>query len=180
MSTRFYIAAPIFTDAQLHVVCDIKEIIEDRKHDVFSPWHNSREIWKGRAPADCTPEEREQVLNDNINYLDWCSFLVSWVGGYEQGYTDPGVIWEMGYAKCLKNHREKLVIAGWPHTIAYIHDDDVRKGMNLMLAGTVDFVAVGISEMMSVIDIITNETLEALAPTYSPTRLPQEQAAIQE
>lgn len=124
---NIYIAAPIFTPEQVEVVELIKNAAEYNDQTVFSPYHNSQDIFNGRAPKDCTPEERAQVLNDNITNLDWCDVLFAWVGGMG-GFTDPGVIWEMGYAHAARKF-----------TVAYVDPelDANRKSMNLMLAGTV-------------------------------------------
>lgn len=138
---KVYLAAPIFTPPQLKVVERIYKILVDRKFMVFSPYHNSQEIWQGRAPKDCTPEERGRVLTDNINGLDWCDILLCWVGGMG-GFTDPGVVWEMGYAHRVSRQRNGGLL-----TLAYIDDTDKRSNMNLMLAGTVDAVAKGFEEL---------------------------------
>lgn len=136
---RFYIAAPIFTPPQIEVVEMIKDRIEHqgRGHIIFSPYHNSQEIFAGRKPAQCSKEERAKVLDDNIASLDYCDVLLAWVGGMG-GFTDPGVVWEMGY--CHRRVRENGML---PTTIAYIDDTDARPSMNLMLAGTVDAVVIG-------------------------------------
>lgn len=127
---KIYLAAPIFNPEQLAVVRLLKSVCEDYSHEVFSPYHNSQDIWQGRAPKDCTPEERAQVLEDNIKHIDWCDILLAWVGGMG-GFTDPGVVWEMGYAYGQAKF-----------TLAYIDEemDRERMSMNLMLSGTIDSV----------------------------------------
>jgi len=61
-----YLAAPIFTPEQLRVVESLKNDAEGHGHIVFSPYHNSSDIFQGRKPRDCSPEERSRVLADNI------------------------------------------------------------------------------------------------------------------
>lgn len=137
---KAYIAAPIFNPDQLKVVGEIYGLLLRNGFDPFSPYEASRPIWNGRAPKDCTAEERRQVLNQNIDNLH-CDLVVSWVGGSPR--TDVGVAWEMGYAHCLS-----LCPRGArPYTVAYIDDTDARQDMNLMLAETVDWLAVGLHDL---------------------------------
>lgn len=165
---RYYIAAPIFNSHQLKVVNDIKEMIEKDTlgpSEVFSPYHASREVWKGRAPKDCTPEERKRVLDGNIVNLHWCDVLVAWVGGTESGKTDTGVVWEMGYAEALQSysHRKES-----PFTLAFIHPDDLRSEMNLMLAGTVDAVAHGLDALRDALQLLNYGAETRVREKYHP------------
>lgn len=139
---KAYIAAPIFNPHQLSVVGGITNLLETAGIEFFSPYEASQAIWNGRAPKDCSPEERAQVLQGNIDNLN-CDLLVAWVGGTENGKTDTGVVWEMGYANAL----------GVP-TLAFIHEHDVRDNMNLMLAGTVDGVVKGYEELDKALRLI--------------------------
>jgi hypothetical protein len=155
---KAYIAAPIFNDHQRNVVDQIKEILESRGLEVFSPYHVSQEIFKGRKPADCPPEDRRKVLQGNILGIVDCRLMVAWVGGNSSGHDqsgkpssiDTGVVWEMGYAARMSSTPAAF---GLPPddeglvTLAYIHDDDERQSMNLMLAGTVDGVAKGMQDL---------------------------------
>jgi hypothetical protein len=167
---RFYIAAPIFTPAQLEVVERIKDLLEQKAHEVFSPYHASRDIWAGRAPKDCSPEERKQVVDQNIDNLRWCDILLAWVGGNEAGFTDAGVIWEMGYAKAILWHNGEAQDEDWPQTIAYIDDSDVRKSMNLMLAGTVDAVAIGYQQLIDLLSLIHKNEWPVIYSNWSPEK----------
>jgi len=160
---KIYIAAPIFNDAQRAVVSQIKDEAEFYGHRTFSPYHNSRDIWRGRAPKDCSPEERAQVLSDNIVNIDWCNVLLAWVGGMG-GYTDPGVVWEMGYA----HKAEKF-------TLAYLDDSDERQSMNLMLAGTIDALVVGRYELQRALQLGSRKKIRA---QFTTERLEQEREPI--
>jgi nucleoside 2-deoxyribosyltransferase len=160
-----YLAAPIFTKPQLEVVHAIRGTILREFPDahLFSPYHNSQEIFAGRKPQECTAEERARVLDDNIAYLDVCDLLFAWVGGMG-GFTDPGVVWEMGYV-----HARKRNSGSFPYTIAYIDDTDARPSMNLMLAGTVDAVVRGHADMRNVFwhlgtGIVMDRITESFAP----------------
>lgn len=165
-----YLAAPIFNEEQLEVVSHLHSMLTSHGCEVFSPYAASREIWKGRAPKDCTPDERAQVLRGNVEHLRWCNLLVAWLGGTDNGKTDTGVVWEMGYAGALSQtpamyegrplhggegkHRfewddnepeREVYVPGTPFTLGYVHPTDKRQGkdVNLMLAGTMDAVVCG-------------------------------------
>lgn len=130
---KVYIAAPLFNTKQREVISMLEHSCVGLGHEIFSPYRNSKEIFQGRAPKDCLPYERRQVIEDNVSNLSWCDILLAWVGGMG-GFTDPGVVWEMGYAK-----------AKGKTTIAYIDPDldTDRQGMNLMLSATIDMVVQG-------------------------------------
>ena len=141
---KLYLAAPIFNPHQLEIVERIKKCAEGEGHEVFSPYHESRGIWKGRAPKDCSANERRSVVHQNVRRLDWAEVVFAWVGGYEGGFTDPGVLWELGYAGCRSGVPAiETQHARVPFSVGYIDDTDTRRGMNLMLAGTLDYGLLG-------------------------------------
>lgn len=143
-----YLAAPIFNPHQLEVVSMMKREIEEADHAVFSPYHESRDIWNGRAPKDCTPAERRSVVFQNVRRLDWAHCVLAWVGGYPEGFTDPGVLWELGYAGCRSGVPAiETSLPRVPFSVGFIHDSDTRRGMNLMLAGTLDYGVKGEGEL---------------------------------
>lgn len=151
---KAYIAAPIFNDHQRAVVDEIDGLLVSAGIEVFSPYRNSQEIFQGRKPADCPPEDRRAVLVGNVVNLEDSNLVIAWVGGKSAGHDqtgkpssiDTGVVWEMGYFAALAETPAafQLPPAANRFTLAYIHDDDERQDMNLMLAGTVDGVARGI------------------------------------
>lgn len=154
---KAYIAAPIFNDHQRGVVDEIKEVLEEANFDVFSPYHHSQSIFKGRKPADCSPGERRQVLIGNIENISECPLMVAWVGGNsvsddqsgKPSRTDTGVVWELGFMASLSG--APTAFGNPPNdnrlTIAYIDPSDGQQSMNLMLAGTVDAVTIGILDL---------------------------------
>lgn len=148
---KCYLAAPIFNKKQLAVVSNITMTLKLLEFQYFSPYEASNSIWKGRAPKDCTSEERSQVLLGNIEHLVWADLLIACVGLTEDGKTDTGVTWEMGYFNALNLQANELVRQGihapQNFTLAYIDPDDERQHMNLMLAGTVDAVAWGPAQL---------------------------------
>lgn len=161
---KVYLAAPIFTPQQLEVVEFLKGQLEQREFEVFSPYHNSQAIWAGRAPKDCSPEERAQVLQDNITHLD-CELLLCWVGGMG-GFTDPGVVWEMGYCKAIDNFHKGVF------QLAYIDDTDERPTMNLMLAGTIDAAVRGRDKLGNALDMLKKvDGMMEVSAIYNPDHL---------
>ena len=161
MMKKLYLAAPIFTPKQLEVVERLKITAEDYGHEVFSPYHNSQGIFKGRPPMECTAEERRSVIDDNIRYLDWCDGLLAWVGGMG-GFTDPGVIWEMGFAF----HAGKFCVAYIDPVV-----DAERQSMNLMLSATIDAVTkdqVGLSHALS---LLVQDDISSLHSIYGPKKV---------
>lgn len=167
---KAYIAAPIFTANQLAVVEGIKSLLEVYGYDVFSPYHASREIWKGRAPRDCAPEERAAVLDGNVENLNRpTNLLLAWVGGGD--HIDTGVAWEMGYFHNRTVRGDYGDTTPKPFTIAYIDPMDPRQTMNLMLAGTVGAMARGGTELRTAIELHSRRQLETLENVFRPDRL---------
>lgn len=158
---KCYIAAPIFNKNQLQVVNSIHMMLKLLEYEIFSPYHASREIWKGRAPKDCSQEERDQVLRGNIDNLHWAELLLCWVGGTEDGRTDTGVVWEMGYFNALSDWRIRAAPEGMQgFTLAYIDPTDKRHNMNLMLAGTVSAVCYGQAQLHRALEMLRQDQQE--------------------
>ncbi len=140
--TNVYLAAPIFSEHHKEVVFAQYDYLVENDHafEVFSPWHESQPIWQGRAPNDCSPEDRRTVFNGNVDNVHWAHLLSAWVGGSEDGKPDVGVIFEMGHAY------------GSVPILAYIDQGDSRQNMNLMLSEAVDGVAKGFDEWKAAIN----------------------------
>lgn len=178
---KAYIAAPIFNDHQRMVVDEIKALLEHWGMDVFSPYHHSKAIFKGRKPSDCTEQERKQVLIGNIEGLVECELLLAWVGGGSSGHDqsgkpssiDTGVVWEMGYFACRSGAPAAGGHSPNPHgvTLAYIHEGDERQSMNLMLAGTVDAVAKGSDALADAIAALITEGANVMASQFNPVEV---------
>lgn len=166
---RAYLAAPIFNKNQLNVVASITQLCIMHDFKYFSPYEASQSIWKGRAPKDCSQEERDLVLRGNIVNLAWADTLVAWVGmgpNSGEGRTDTGVVWEMGYFKSIADHSPQRQA----FTLAYIHPNDTRQHMNLMLAGTVDAVAYGQAQLSRGLDLLSRELLDACREELHPDK----------
>ncbi len=178
MSMKVYIAAPIFTAYQLGVVQGIKDLLEDLKYEVFSPYHASRPIWKGRAPKECSEAERRQVLLGNVNNLNRPThLLVAWVGGSRHSRsTDNGVAWEMGYFHNRVTRGDYGTEGPPPLTLAYIDPMDARQDMNLMLAGTVEAVARGGTELSRALALHSTGRYAKMTAEFRPDRHIQQEA----
>ena len=165
--SRVYIAAPIFRPGHLAVVAKITALLKMHELDYFSPYEASRGVWQGRAPVDCTQAERDEVLGGNIENLHTCDILLAWTGGHihpMQG-TDTGVVWEMGYFKALNEPMRNRNF-----TLAYIHPNDIKQRMNLMLAGTVDAVAYGQSELSQALALLKLEKTVTCKVEFNPIK----------
>lgn len=184
--------APIFNEAQLQLVERMKATLEAFGFGVFSPYHASREIWAGRKPSDCSPEERHEVLLGNVVNLDDAQLCIAVLGMTDldvpkdqvdpkvHGKTDTGVAWEMGYAtsrngattvrgvKSLDQINEFMIPE--PCVLGYVDPADVRQGkdVNLMLAGTLDAAVRGMAQFKRAVELYANHDPRAMFEYADP------------
>jgi hypothetical protein len=144
MIERAYLAAALFTPAQIRVNARIAAIVNAVGMYPFVPSEMSAPIWKGRAPRDCTPAERAMVVQKNKNGMRECRVMIARVSG-ETKEVDTGVSWEMGYFQCLAEMEEGYIEPDPPlrTLIAYIEPSDRAQSLNLMLAETVHAACYG-------------------------------------
>lgn len=161
-----YIAAPIFTENQLRVVSTIGRMLNLQGFEYFSPYEESRSIWNGRAPRDCTAAERKRVIQGNVRGLVGADVLVAWVGGSPK--TDTGVVFEMGYFYALTEyeHDDRRRF-----TLAYVHPLDPQQHMNLMLAETVDAVAYGHAQLSHALELLRHDKPNECRIDFHPSKL---------
>lgn len=159
-----YLGAPLFTPVQRQVLDHLTELFEKAGYIVFSPLEESKPIWKGRAPAACSPEDRRAVVESNYRGIGQCDIMFAWLGGWnpaasilksgmidvtdQEDYDnlqkmspalpDVGVVWELGYAFAI----DKPILG-------YLHDGEEERNFNLMLSETMDGVARGSEQLMS-------------------------------
>lgn len=126
---KIYLAGPLFTPYQQRTLDNVYGDLRRVGARVFSPYHNSQAIWKGRAPKDCSPEDRRIVLEQNMSNLN-CAAVFAWLRGTPGEFTDQGTVWEMGYAECLA-----VPVVGW------VRRDESLKNVNLMIAANLLAVA---------------------------------------
>ncbi len=77
-----YCGAPLFSPHHRKVLDQLTEIFEYVGYEVFSPLEESKHIWNGRAPKDCSPEERCQVVNMNYRGIRQSDLVFVWLGGW--------------------------------------------------------------------------------------------------
>lgn len=178
--------APIFNEAQLRLVERMKSTLEAFGFRVFSPYHASREIWAGRKPSECSPEERHAVLLGNVVNLDDTELAVAVLGMTDldvpkdqvdpkvHGKTDTGVAWEMGYATSLNGavrvKGQSNPVYAEPFVLGYVDPADVRQGkdVNLMLAGTLDAAVRGMRQFRRAVELYANHNPKAMAEFAEP------------
>jgi hypothetical protein len=168
---KAYIAAPIFTPEQLDVVSKLSSCVPDH-WEIFSPYEASREIWKGRRPADCSPKERLKVTRQNYENVADSDVIICWLNGrHPDGRADTGVTWEMGfgYAVSFLQHRPEPVQIGFLHNWFAMPKD-----LNLMLTGTLDALVDTYAKLQIALDFLDNET--TVTPRCLPAR-PRRRAA---
>src|ERR1700752_3667496 len=96
MKEKAYVAAALFTPAQIRVNSRIAAIVREIDMEPVLPSEVSASVWKRRAPRDCKSEERHQVVDMNIEGMHESRIMIARVSG-DTKEVDTGVAWEMGY-----------------------------------------------------------------------------------
>lgn len=88
---RIYLAAPFFNETELERVGKVKEILDSKGLDVFSPKKQQhKELEFG------SKEWIKTVFNNDVSHIDWCDIVVAIISN--GNYDDGGTAWELGYA----------------------------------------------------------------------------------
>ena len=88
---KVYLASPFFDDAELERVDKVKEILDLKGLDVFSPKeHQNEHLEFGSI------EWRKATFENDIKHIDWCDVVVAII--CKGNYDDSGTAWELGYA----------------------------------------------------------------------------------
>lgn len=88
---KIYLASPFFDAVELERVEKVKEILEEKGLNVFSPKdHQSPELEFGSR------EWRKATFNNDVKHIDWCDVVVAII--CKGNYDDSGTAWELGYA----------------------------------------------------------------------------------
>jgi nucleoside 2-deoxyribosyltransferase len=153
--TNCYIAAALFTPAQIRVNGQIAAIVREVGLSPLLPSEMSAPVWQGRAPKDCTSEERRQVLDLNIQGLHDSQYVIARVSG-DTKQVDTGVAFEMGYYRAVidfenwtyGDHKDRRYL------IAYIEPSDKAQSLNLMLAESVDAAVYGQAQLHQLLTML--------------------------
>ena len=88
---KVYLASPFFDDAELERVDKVKEILDSKGLEVFSPKeHQNEHLEFGSI------EWRKATFENDVKHIDWCDVVVAIIG--KGNYDDSGTAWELGYA----------------------------------------------------------------------------------
>ena len=88
---KVYLASPFFDDAELERVNKVKEILNSKGLDVFSPKeHQNEHLEFGSI------EWRKATFENDVKHIDWCDVVVAII--CKGNYDDSGTAWELGYA----------------------------------------------------------------------------------
>ena len=88
---KVYLASPFFDDAELERVEKVKEILDSKGLEVFSPKeHQNEHLEFGSI------EWRKATFENDVKHIDWCDVVVAII--CKGNYDDSGTAWELGYA----------------------------------------------------------------------------------
>ena len=88
---KVYLASPFFDDAELERVDKVKEILDSKGLEVFSPKeHQNERLEFGSI------EWRKATFENDVKHIDWCDVVVAII--CKGNYDDSGTAWELGYA----------------------------------------------------------------------------------
>ena len=88
---KVYLASPFFDDAELERVDKVKEILDSKGLEVFSPKeHQNEHLEFGSI------EWRKATFENDVKHIDWCDVVVAII--CKGNYDDSGTAWEVGYA----------------------------------------------------------------------------------
>ena len=91
MTKKIYLASPFFDDAELERVNKVKEILDSKGLEVFSPKeHQNEHLEFGSI------EWRKATFENDVKHIDWCDVVVAII--CKGNYDDSGTAWELGYA----------------------------------------------------------------------------------
>ena len=91
MTKKIYLASPFFDDAELERVDKVKEILDSKGLEVFSPKeHQNKHLEFGSM------EWRKATFENDVKHIDWCDVVVAII--CKGNYDDSGTAWELGYA----------------------------------------------------------------------------------
>ena len=88
---KVYLASPFFNPVENERVDKVKEILEAKELEVFSPKeHQHKELEFGSKLW------RKATFRNDVDHIDWCDIVVGIISN--GNYDDSGTAWELGYA----------------------------------------------------------------------------------
>lgn len=88
---KIYLASPFFNPVEIDRVDKVKEILDSKGLEVFSPKeHQNKHLEFG------TQEWRKATFKNDVEHIDWCDYVVAIISN--GNYDDSGTAWELGYA----------------------------------------------------------------------------------
>lgn len=161
---KAYIAAPFFRPHQLQVVTNLHVLVSELGFEVFNPYEASRAIWAGRPPAECGPDERQAVLNQNRKAIKEAHVVVAWLRGTGGPFTDQGVVWELGYATGILCR---------PLTLGYLAEDEAADDVNLMIAESLDAACQGLHDLAAALVAFRGDGAHTVRRLFPVSKLVQ-------
>ncbi|MDK0636933.1 nucleoside 2-deoxyribosyltransferase [Clostridium perfringens] len=88
---KVYLASPFFNPIEVERVDKVKEILDAKGLEVFSPKeHQNKHLEFG------SKEWRKATFKNDVDHIDWCEVVVAIIS--QGNYDDSGTAWELGYA----------------------------------------------------------------------------------
>lgn len=88
---KVYLASPFFNPVEVERVDKVKEILDAKGLEVFSPKeHQNKHLEFG------SKEWRKATFKNDVDHIDWCEVVVAIIS--QGNYDDSGTAWELGYA----------------------------------------------------------------------------------
>lgn len=88
---KIYLAAPFFNEKEIERVDKVKEILDAKGLDVFSPKEHQNPEFEFGSQA-----WRNKTFNNDVINIDLCDVVVAIIS--QGNYDDSGTAWELGYA----------------------------------------------------------------------------------
>lgn len=126
MGKRIYLASPFFNELEIERVDKVKEILDSKGLEVFSP--------KEQQNPDLefgSVEWRKATFENDVKHIDWCDMVVTIMS--QGNYDDSGTAWELGYAYAT----------GKPVVLVNLTGETI----NLMIADSLHALIVGYDEL---------------------------------
>ena len=123
---KVYLASPFFDDAELERVDNVKEILDSKGLEVFSPKeHQNKHLEFGSI------EWRKATFENDVKHIDWCDVVVAII--CKGNYDDSGTAWELGYAYATNKPVVLVNITG--------------EAINLMIANSLHALIISYDEL---------------------------------